>query len=115
MNMKDIYVPMDDPFWIEFNQWLKDNPTNMEEVKKELISYVGRPHGYRASEETRQRMSAAQVGNKKCVGRVISEETRRKIGEANKGKQARLGAVLSDETKKKISDSLKKRNSILNP
>ena len=35
------------------------------------------------SDEEREKMRTREMGNKRCVGRILSEETKRKIGEAN--------------------------------
>ncbi len=56
--------------------------------------------GYIFTEEDRKKLSLAQLGNKKFLGKKHSEETKMKIGIGNKGK------VLSKETKQRISKSL---------
>lgn len=56
-------------------------------------------YGKHLSEETRKKISEANKGNKKCLGRVLSEETKRKIGDANRNPSA--------ETRKKMSESQK--------
>ncbi|AGE54341.1 GIY-YIG catalytic domain-containing endonuclease [Paramecium bursaria Chlorella virus NY2B] len=53
------------------------------------------------SEETKQKISDAAKGNKKCLGRIVSVETRKKQSNANKGN------MVSEKTRKKISNSLK--------
>lgn len=52
--------------------------------------------GWVPSEETRKRISEANMGNKSSVGRVMSEETRRKISNSKKGKP------ISEEHKQKL-------------
>ncbi len=42
--------------------------------------------GFSHSEETKEKLSKMQKGNKNCLGREMSEETRRRIGKANSGK-----------------------------
>lgn len=48
---------------------------------------------------TSKNCTDANMGNTRCVGRVISEETRRKIGDANRGKRR------SDEARQKMSEA----------
>ncbi len=57
--------------------------------------------GIKFSNETKAKMSKAQMGNKKNLGRKLTEEIKQKISEANKGK------VRSEETKHKISENSK--------
>lgn len=57
----------------------------------------------RHSEESKARMSLAQIGNKNGVGRVVSEETKEKIRIAN------TGFKWDDERKRKASEQRKGR------
>ena len=117
--------------------YLKQNLTEEEAFKHEIymIDVFGRkdlgtgilhnrtyggegPSGAIRSDETRRKMSEAQKGNTKMLGKTHSEETRKKIGEASKGKtpseesrrkmsNAAKGKILSDETKRKMSEAKK--------
>lgn len=49
----------------------------------------------------KDKQSAAKLGNKNCIGRVLSEETKEKIRQANLGKKA------SEETRRKMSEAQK--------
>lgn len=53
------------------------------------------------SEETREKMSKANKGNQKWLGKHHTEETKKKLSEANKGKH------LTEETRKKMSEAAK--------
>ena len=53
--------------------------------------------------ETRAKLSKALMGNKNSAGRVVSEETRQKIREAN------LGQKKSEEARKHMSEAAHKR------
>lgn len=55
--------------------------------------------GYKHTEETRKKMSEAQLNRPPIMGRPCSEETRAKIAKSNTGKK------MSDEQKDKISKS----------
>ena len=59
-------------------------------------------YGKHLSESTRQKISIGNMGNKKCVGRVISAETRAKIGNANRNP--------SEETRLRMSIAQLERN-----
>ena len=62
--------------------------------------------GRRHSEETKQKMSEAQKGEKNHgFGKHLSEETKAKLSKANKGK------IISEETRKKISEAKKGKTS----
>ena len=85
--------------------------------------------GYKASDETKRRMSLARKGvpgkipseetrrkmSAAAKGRILgppSEETRRKISERHKGRvSCRKGVILSEETRRKMSESqLRRKN-----
>ena len=57
--------------------------------------------GFKHSEETKQKMSKAQMGNKKAVGSYRSKEFRQRLRESN------LGKKLLEETKRKLSEAHK--------
>ena len=84
---------------------LHNNGTKHSEEHKRKIAEAGKRR--KASEETRQKLSAAKKGNKYAFGCHRSEETRRKLSEAMKGKQNCLGRKLSEETKRKMSEARK--------
>lgn len=95
LNAKEIY-------WIQHYDCIAPNGYNLKSGGNENLIY---------SEETRRRISQANIGKKPSV------ETRRKISEANKGKklseetkrrmsESRTGRVVSTETRAKISQSL---------
>lgn len=58
------------------------------------------------SPETREKMSAAQRGNKKCLGVSRSIETRAKMAAGKIGNQWNVGREYSAQTKRKKSRSL---------
>lgn len=69
------------------------------------------------TQETRKKLSRAQMGNKKALGRKYSTEQRRILSESQKGRtfteetkkkmrNAAMGKTISPETKEKISKSL---------
>ena len=77
-----------------------------------LSPTAGSNLGIVLSKATRQKMSEAHKGNKRCVGRRLSEETKRKISERLRGqtpwnKGLKMGPH-TEETKQKISAALKK-------
>jgi group I intron endonuclease len=64
---------------------------------------MGKKLGSHHSDETRAKMSAAKTGNKNFLGHHHSEETKRKISAAKTGNKAWLGRHHSEETRTKIS------------
>lgn len=58
-------------------------------------------HSHIVTEETRKKMSLAQVGNKKTLGFRPNEETRKKLSEIAKKR------TYSEETRRKISEAKK--------
>lgn len=64
------------------------------------------PSGIVRSQETRAKMSLAQLGNKKALGVARSSETRAKMAAGKIGNQWNVGRVYSDETRLKKSRSL---------
>ena len=63
--------------------------------------------GTKATEETKEKMRVAHVGEKNgFYGKTHTEEAKRKNAEAHIGKQAMLGKTHSAETKEKIRQSL---------
>ena len=75
-----------------------NTPMRAERLKKNNHGMKGKQH----TEETKQKMSEAQKGEKGYwYGKNISEETKRKIGEANRGENnKRCRAVKCIETNK---------------
>jgi hypothetical protein len=59
------------------------------------------------SDETRQKMSAALMGNTHGMDHIHSEEHKKKISESLKGNTYRLGIPHTTETRKKISSAVK--------
>ena len=59
-------------------------------------------YGKHLSNETKEKISKANKGNKKCLGRKLSDETKEKISKANKNP--------SQKTRQKMSNSQKARN-----
>jgi group I intron endonuclease len=97
---------------------LKGYKLREETIKKmsEYMSGENNPHlGTHHSEETKQKMSQSQKGNKNRLGLHNSEESKRKSSESNKGKhnisketrlklsESHKGKIMSDEQKKKMS------------
>jgi group I intron endonuclease len=62
--------------------------------------------GFSRSPETRAKMSAAQIGNKKSLGVKRSPETRAKMAAGKIGNKWNLGRKYSEETRRKKSKSL---------
>lgn len=65
--------------------------------------------GHSCSEETRAKISAAALGNKKWLGKKHSAESRLKISLAAKGHKRCVGRIMSPETRLKISLTKKKK------
>ncbi|AGE52835.1 GIY-YIG catalytic domain-containing endonuclease [Paramecium bursaria Chlorella virus CZ-2] len=82
-----------------------------EETKQKLSeANSGEKHpmyGKSLSEETKQKISEAQSGEKAYwYGKTLSEESKQKMSEARSGeKHPMYGKTLSEETKKKLSDA----------
>lgn len=68
--------------------------------------------GVKHSEETKAKMRASALGNKRCVGRVMSEATKDKIRAKAMGNQRCVGRKYSAETLAKKSESGKKRKRV---
>jgi hypothetical protein len=91
--------------------WLAGRTEEKEEALRELLR----------SPERCAKISAAQIGNKKCVGRKLSSETRAKISNAMTGRKHQpfslehrtkisttlTGRTASPETRAKMSATLK--------
>lgn len=77
-----------------------------EEIKQKLSNALIGNHrrkGYTTSEETKQKISEAMIGKQNSKGHKNSEELKRKWSEAKRG------AKLSEETKQKMSEAAKRR------
>lgn len=72
-----------------------------EESKRKVSNSL---RGKKKSEESRQRMRLAKIGNKSRLGNPLSEETKEKI------RLMKVGKKLSEETKRKMSESHKRRH-----
>jgi len=72
-----------------------------------ICKVAGSSLGCTYSEETKKKLSIANKGNQKWLGRKHSEETKKKIGEKNRGSKARVGKPHSEETKEKIREARK--------
>lgn len=84
-----------------------------EETKK-LVSE--KLKGRIFSEESKQKMSDAQMGNKNHLGYKNSEESKQKMSDAHKGKTpGNKGKHISEETKNKISKFSKGRHWKVDP
>ena len=62
--------------------------------------------GQKRTDEQKERMRIAQIGNKNRAGKSFSIESKEKIRNSLKG---RKGRKLSEETKRKMSESKKKK------
>lgn len=74
--------------------------------------YVGQTKGYKHTQEAKNKISAAAMGNRSFTGRTHSDETKIKMSESSKGSQAgdknsQYGKPRSEDTKKKISEKMK--------
>lgn len=102
----NIIEECDDSNWIEREQYhisIHENLTNLT-LGGEGI------HGFKATEETKQKMSEAHKGEKNAFyGKTHSEETRKKLSDINKTKNTSgknnyfYGKVHSEETRKHIA------------
>jgi group I intron endonuclease len=92
--------------WLEIQLITVHNSTNREK------GYNISPGGDTVSEETRQKISAANKGeNNFMYGKHHTEETRKKIGESQKGERSHMfGKHLSEKTKQKMSTANKGEN-----
>lgn len=72
-----------------------------------LLPIAGRQVGWNPSEETREKMSLAAIGNQRSLGHKHSLEARKNMSESHKNR-----APISEETRLKLSESAKKRRSI---
>jgi hypothetical protein len=63
--------------------------------------------GYKASDKTRRKLSAASRGNKHSLGRVWSAESRAKLSAAMKGNKNSKGYCPTPEHRRKISEANK--------
>ena len=72
----------------------------MSEDQKQKLREINL--GKKASDATRKKLSD------RLKGRIVSQETRDKIAAANKGGIGRTGQTLSEEHKKKISEAAKR-------
>ena len=68
--------------------------------------YNSTPGGefYKMTDEVKQKISVALMGNKNSAGRICSEETRKKIS------QALIGTVFSEERLRHMSEAAKNRH-----
>lgn len=95
---------------IEREQFHIDNTSNLFNIRLVAESNLGlscknkgKPSGVVFTQETRDKISKAHMGNKYNLGRHPSEETKRKISNSCKGR------VISEETRLKLSKSGKGR------
>jgi hypothetical protein len=70
--------------------------------------------GKKLSEETKQKIGKASLGNTSMLGRTHSEETKQKMSEAKLGNTSMLGKKHSEETKQKMSEAKLGRTHITN-
>jgi hypothetical protein len=63
--------------------------------------------GRKFSEESCQKMSIAQKGNKNAKGHHVSDEVKQIISNTNKGNKTKLGRRHTDEARRKMSESHK--------
>ncbi len=68
---------------------------------------AGTTRGYKHSEESKAKMSAAKVGNRYGVGHIHSPETRKRMSKTMAGNKNAVGAVRSEETRAKLSAAAK--------
>lgn len=61
--------------------------------------------GLKRSEESRARMTKAQIGNQHWIGKKHSAQTKTLMSESQKGKRNALGCTRSVETKRKMSEA----------
>ena len=82
-----------------------ENRLKMSKAGKGRIAWNKGRKGYKLSDETKQKMSLAQKGNKNSLGYKHTEETCKKRSEVLKGNKYCLGHKLSKATKLKISEA----------
>ena len=96
-----------------------ESPKWKRAVSKALKGRIGPRKGCKVTEETKRKLSLAQLGKKHSEetkkkiseankGRVVSEEHKKKISIALRGKKNRLGYKCSEKTKIRISIARKK-------
>lgn len=96
--------PANELIFLTESEHRKLHSNNMSEEQHNRIS--DSLTGHFTSEETRQKISKANIGISRNKGAVRSEETKRKISEAKKGKRLNL----TDEQRKRLSDNFKINN-----
>ncbi len=67
--------------------------------KYNILRTAGSNYGVQRSQQTKEKMSKAQIGNKNNIGRVNSMETRQKMSIAQKGR------FISQEHRDKLADT----------
>lgn len=91
------------PHTEEHKEWLKGNKFG---EKTWGLTFKGKLH----SEQSKKKMSNAQVGNSKKKGWVTPEETKEKMRKAKLGKPLIANRVLSDDKVREIRSKLGYRN-----
>lgn len=91
------------PHTEEHKEWLKGNKFG---EKTWGLTFKGKSH----SEQSKKKMSNAQVGNSKKKGWVTPEETKEKMRKAKLGKPLIANRVLSDDKVREIRSKLGYRN-----
>jgi group I intron endonuclease len=101
---------------VDSNKGYKQREETIKKLSERMTGENHWNYGKQHSEQTKQRMSESQKGNKNCLGRKVSEESKRKSSESNKGKhniseetrlrlsESHKGKTLSDEAKRKVSE-----------
>ena len=89
------------------NNYTKRNSLNYSLCKKLISGPNNWMYGKTHTEEAKQKISLAAIGNKRRLGGKLSEESKKIISEKAKGNKRRLGGKLSEESKKIISEKNK--------
>jgi len=92
--------------------WYEQQFLDQWKPEYNILPTAGSNLGYRATAETKRKMSRSRMGNTNCLGNTLSEEHKQMIGAGvrkaySEGRMPdKLGTTLSEEHKQKITKSL---------
>jgi hypothetical protein len=94
---------------VETRQRMREAQLGNKQSEHTIAKRAKKLRGKIRTEETKLKMSQAQMGNQNSLGRVESEATRKKKSDVNLGNKNAAGAYRSPEYRKKLSDVQKGR------